>query len=505
MRILESIDKFANTERVAVRCLGNELTYKELKDYSDKIATYLLEEFKEDRTPIVIYGNKENEILPIMMGALKSGRAYVPLDISFPADRVNQVITEVKPKVIFNCTENPIDADEILQFNLAGIKEIFYSNHPISVTKKDWVTDEDNCYILFTSGSTGKPKGVQINKRNLDSFIDWFEKDTYVDDSSTVMLNQPAYSFDLSVVPLYLGLCNGKTLFSLAKSTLQDLGEMFAQLIESDIECWVSTPTLADICNKFDDFNGKAMSKISKFIFIGEVLTKNTAKTLMERFPNAKVINAYGPTEATVAISVIDITKEMLDDKNPLPIGYPIPNCELRIEDENGTKLKDGKKGELIVVGDSVSIGYLNNEEMTNKVFFKTNDNKQGYKTGDLAYYENGVLYYSGRKDFQIKLNGFRIEIEDIENNLRKVENINNVAVLPVFNDENKISHLTAFVVLNKENDLSNLKNSMIIKDEVKKFIPAYMIPRNIKILKSFPLNTNGKIDRKKLMEDKLC
>jgi len=502
MKILESIDKFAKTERIAVRCLDKELTYKQLKDYSDKIATYLLEEFKDDKTPIVIYGNKENEILPIMMGALKSGRAYVPLDISFPEDRISQIIGEVNPKIIFNCTDNSIDSNNKIKLNLEEINNIFNSDIVVSVTKNNWVKDEDNCYVLFTSGSTGKPKGVQINKRNLDSFISWFEKDTYVDESSTVMLNQPAYSFDLSVVPLYLGLCNGKTLFSLAKSTLKDLGEMFKQLAESNVECWVSTPTLADICNKFDDFNGEVMDKISTFVFIGEVLTKNTAKTLIERFPKAKVINAYGPTEATVAISVIDINEEMIEDDKELPIGYPMPNCELRIEDENGNKLNDGEKGELIIVGDSVSIGYLNNPEMTNKVFFKTEDNKQAYRTGDLGYYENGILYYSGRKDFQIKLNGFRIEIEDIENNFRKVENINNVAVLPVFNEENKISYLTAFVVLNVENELSNLKNATLIKSELKKFIPEYMIPRNIKILKQFPLNTNGKIDRKKLMED---
>ena len=502
MKILESIDKFSKTERVAVSCLNKELTYKQLKDYSDKIATYLLEEFKDDRTPIVIYGNKENEILPIMMGALKSGRAYVPLDISFPGDRISQIIGEVSPKVIFNCTDNSIDSNNIIKLNLAEINDIFNSNITISVTKNDWVKDEDNCYILFTSGSTGKPKGVQINKRNLDSFIDWFEKDTYIDESSTVMLNQPAYSFDLSVVPLYLGLCNGKTLFSLAKSTLKDLSEMFKQLAQSNVECWVSTPTLADICNKFDDFNGEVMNKISKFIFIGEVLTKNTAKTLIERFPNAKVINAYGPTEATVAISVIDINEEMIKDEKELPIGYPMSNCELRIEDEDGNKLDNCEKGELVIIGDSVSIGYLNNTEMTNKVFFKTEDNRQGYKTGDLGYFENGMLYYSGRKDFQIKLNGFRIEIEDIENNFRKVENINNVAVLPVYNEENKISYLTAYVVLNVENELSNLKNATLIKNELKNFIPEYMIPRNIKILKQFPLNTNGKIDRKKLRAD---
>lgn len=191
----------------------------------------------------------------------------------------------------------------------------------------------------------------------------------------------------------------------------------------------------------------------------------------------------------------------MIESEKSIPIGYPIENCELSIIDKNGNKVKDGEKGELIVIGDSVSKGYLNNPEMTNKAFFKSADGKQGYKTGDLAYYEEGIIYYCGRKDFQIKLNGFRIEIEDIENNLRKVNNINNAVVFPVFNEEHKISHLTAFVVLNEENELSNLKKSILIKNELKKLIPSYMIPRNVKILKEFPLNTNGKIDRKKLME----
>ena len=141
---------------------------------------------------------------------------------------------------------------------------------------------------------------------------------------------------------------------------------------------------------------------------------------------------------------------------------------------------------------------------MTNKVFFNKLVNGEvyrGYRTGDVAYYDNGILYYCGRKDFQIKLNGFRIEIEDIENNLRKVSNINNCVVLPVYRDE-KISHLSSFVTLKEDNGLSSLKNSILIKDELKKYIPSYMIPRNIKVIKEFPINTNGKIDRKKLMEE---
>ena len=125
----------------------------------------------------------------------------------------------------------------------------------------------------------------------------------------------------------------------------------------------------------------------------------------------------------------------------------------------------------------------------------------RGYKQGDMGYYKENILYFCGRKDFQIKLNGFRIELEDIENNLRKVTNIKNTVVLPV-NKDDKISHLVAFVILEKENSLSNLKNTLIIKDELKKYLPAYMIPRNMKVIKEFPVNNNDKVDRKKLMEE---
>lgn len=277
---------------------------------------------------------------------------------------------------------------------------------------------------------------------------------------------------------------------------------LFNELVNSNIDYWISTPALAEICCKFDNFKSEQIKKLSTFVFAGEVLTKKLTKELMERFPKCKIINGYGPTEATVLISAISLNNEMIEADDGIPIGYPIDECELNIVDEHGNKLEDGEKGELIVVGNSVSKGYFNNIETTNKVFFKTKDNRQGYKTGDLAYYKNGIIYYCGRKDFQIKLNGFRIEIEDIENNLRKVRNINNAVVFPVYNEENKISHLTAFVVLNEENELSNLKNAIIIKNELKKLIPSYMIPRNIKILKEFHLNTNGKIDRKMLMEE---
>lgn len=502
MDILHNVKKYANEGRLAVICDGEQLTYNELDKMSDAIATYFIKEYKEDKSPIVIHGNKENLILVLMLGALKSGRAYIPLDVTFPVERVKQVIEEVEAKIVINFTEEDLGIEKV--YNKTSIENIISSLMGQVVSEENWVKDDENAYILFTSGSTGKPKGVQISKNNLDSFNNWFGKYMSLDDSSDVMMNQVSYSFDVSVIPIYLGLIYGKTLNSLSKKTLEDFRLLFSNLKESNIKEWVSTPALAEMCIKDSNFNSSLMPNLRTFFFAGEVLSKKLIKELMERFEGVRIINGYGPTEGTVLLSAIDVTEKMLEDERSIPIGYPMDGGILKIVDDKGNTLKDGEKGELLALGKSISKGYFNNEEMTNKVFFYEEANGEvlrGYKTGDLAYYENGIIYYCGRKDFQIKLNGFRIELEDIENNLRKVSNVNNCVVFPVYKDE-KISHLASFVTLKEENELSSLKNSILIKDELKKYIPSYMIPRNIKVLKEFPINTNGKIDRKKLMEE---
>lgn len=502
MKILHSIKKYAKEGRLAVICDGEKLTYDDLDKMSDAIAAYFIKEYKDDKSPIVIHGNKENLILVLMLGALKSGRAYIPLDVTFPVERVKQVIKEVDAKIVINFTEDNLDLNGV--YNKDSLESIIRNLMGQVVSEDNWIKEDGNAYILFTSGSTGKPKGVQISKNNLDSFNDWFGKYMNLNDSEDVMMNQVSYSFDVSVIPIYLGLIYGKTLNSLSKRTLEDFRLLFTNLKESKIKEWVSTPALAEMCIKDSNFNSSLMPDLKTFFFAGEVLSKKLVKELLDRFPGVRIINGYGPTEGTVLLSAIDVTEKMLEDERSIPIGYPMDEAILKIVDDKGNILKDGEKGELLALGKSISKGYFNNDEMTRKVFFNEEVDGEilsGYRTGDLAYYENGIIYYCGRKDFQIKLNGFRIELEDIENNLRKVSNVSNCVVLPVYRDE-KISHLASFVILKEDNGLTSLKNSILIKDELKKYIPSYMIPRNIKVIKEFPINTNGKIDRKKLMEE---
>jgi D-alanine--poly(phosphoribitol) ligase subunit 1 len=502
VKLLLKIKEHAIDKRMAVICDGEELTYEKLDKLSDAFAAYMIEKYKDDKSPIVIYGNKNNLILVLIVAALKSGKAYVPLDVTFPIERVNQVIKEVNPKVIVNFTDNFIDNKDVFSEEEMLLEINRYKGAIVS--QDNWLKEDENAYILFTSGSTGLPKGVQITKNNIDSFTNWFEKFLGMDKGNDVIMNQVSYSFDVSVIPIYLGLICGKTLFSLSKDTLEDFKRLFNGLKVSNIKTWVSTPALAEICIKDSNFNMKLMPNLETLFFAGEVLSKKLVKELMNRFPGVRIINGYGPTEGTVLLSAIDVTEEMLEDLREIPIGYPMEGAILKIVDENGNTLPDGEKGELLAIGNSISKGYFNNKEITEKVFFTESiGNKllRGYRTGDLAYYDNNMIYYCGRKDFQIKLNGFRIELEDIENNLRRVSSVNNCAVFPIYK-EDKISHIMGVVTLNEDNGLSNLKNSILIKNELKKYIPSYMIPRNIKVIKQFPVNTNGKIDRKKLMEE---
>ncbi|MBE6062433.1 MAG: amino acid adenylation domain-containing protein [Clostridium butyricum] len=503
MKILKAIKKYSETDRIALICDGKSMSYNELNMISEAIAAYLLKKFGNDKTPIILYGNKENFMMAVMMAALKSGRAYVPIDISYPKERVETIQSEVKAKIIFDFSEgNDFKNAEILKES--DIEKIVSEFSGITVDEKEWVKNDENAYILFTSGSTGKPKGVQISSNNLDNFVEWMVDYLKLDESEGVFMNQAAYSFDLSVTSIYPGLCYGKTLHGLSKKTLSNLKNMFEDLGNSNINIWVSTPSFAGMCVVEDGFNNTMLPKLEAMVFVGEVLPKTLCEELLNRFPNTRIINGYGPTEATVAISANDMNRELLIKEGSLPIGYPMKNSIVKIVDENGNEVPDKVKGEIIIVSPSVSKGYFNNLEKTEKSFFYDEYNGKkcrAYKTGDLGYYVDGNLYYCGRKDFQIKLNGYRIEIEDIENNLIRVSNVKNAAVVPVTKND-KIAYLTAFVELKEENGLSGLKNAIAIKKELGQLIPSYMIPRNIKIVKEFPTNVNGKIDRKKLLDE---
>ena len=505
MNLIEKLDYYSRNFPTDIAYINknSQMTFEELGQSSDALASYLLEKYPDDKTPIVVVGHKSKWMLLCFLGCVKAGHAYIPVDTSMPSGRIEEIIAGSKTKLIFSTEDLPYSFDACTE--IVNKDRIYRLSDDYSGKKPDkdkCVKSEDVYYIIFTSGSTGKPKGVRITLKNLESFISWGLDFCHITENR-VFMNQAPFSFDLSVMDLYLSLASKSTLVALDKDLSSDMGRLFDIFRLSDISVWVSTPSFADMCLADKSFSETLLPKLKTFLFCGETLTNKTVENLHARFSDCAVYNLYGPTEATVAVTQVLITETIVKNINPLPVGKVKPGCKIYIM-RDGKPAADGESGEIVITGDSVSRGYYNDEEMTAISFGYFNINGEsvfGYKTGDLGYFSESQLYYFGRLDFQIKLNGYRIEIEDIENNFRKLPEIQNAVVIPVIK-ERKTAHLNAFVIMKDPNSDKSLKASIEIKKKLNKLIPEYMIPKKIIFKDSFKFNANGKIDRKALTQE---
>lgn len=463
-------------------------------------------------------------MLVCFLACVKAGRAYCPVDLSMPSERIAAIVKKVGNNIVFTTEEIPHEVSGTEDIDFISLNEInkiiddacrvssecreksVAEIRPLNASSAGkmigeyWVKPGDVFYIIFTSGSTGEPKGVKISAASLESFVGWMAG--IAGEDGGTFLNQAPFSFDLSVMDLYTSLCTGGTLKSIDKELQSDFKGLMEYLKDANINYWVSTPSFVDLCFTEPLFNGEILSDIKKFLFCGEKLTKETAAEIFERFKNAEIINTYGPTEATVAVTSIKIEKEMLNISRDLPIGVPKLGTELRVIDESLKEVDPPQKGELMIVGDTVSLGYFNDEEKTSKVFSELEINSKtvrAYRTGDEGYIEDdGNYYITGRIDQQIKLHGYRIELGDIEQNLLKIDGISGAAVVPK-ESEGRIKHLVAFIV--KKGSSGDFSERKLVKTELKNMLPSYMVPKKIEFVSTLPLTGNGKLDRKKLRE----
>ena len=456
-----------NPNKIAYKVKNNSITYKELWDTSSFYADLLK---REGTSPVIIYGHKDINVLISIIACIIAGRTYVPVELSTPINRLKQIVKLADSSLIL--TDKNISIDNINCLKLDDLKQ--YEKYDIKENNNDII------YIIFTSGSTGIPKGVPISNTNLNNFVDWISKLKPLCDYKDInVLNQASFSFDLSVADLYYSLCNGHTLVALDNDIQEEYDELFN--IMSEIDVAVMTPTFMKLCLLNNSFNSNNYPKLKCIYFCGEQLEVKLVEKIFDCFPNVTVINAYGPTEATSAVSAIIITKEMADNMELLPVGE-IDNFATKI---------DIIDGEIVLSGKSVFSGYLDNFVGG---YYK-NDNINCYKTGDIGYIEDGKLYCKGRKDSQIKFKGYRIELNDIEYNINLIKGVKECAVVPKYNDNLVVKTIKAFVVVEENIDID------YIKTELEKHIPIYMIPKSIKIIDKLPINQNGKIDRKALSE----
>ena len=506
MFVLEKIKEYAKTNYTAAVSRDGNLSFAELDRRSNAFAYWLLKRFGNSCAPVMIYGQKERDFLPCMFGALKAGCAYVPVDSAIPRGRAAEIAGDIRPDIVidFCLAEEDAGTEIWREVPFVADKDTIYSilnkPFPSEISRENWVAGEDTAYILFTSGSTGKPKGVPITAANIECFYRGILP--FMGDDAGIIFDQVSYSFDVSCCSIYAGLACGKTLMSVERELSENLGAMFDFLRGSGLTMWVSTPSFAEICVRAAAFNEALLPNLQTFLFCGEVLTNKLCDELARRFPNAKILNTYGPTEATVLVSAVYITPKQRSDTRPVPIGYPIEGVTLRLEDDNGAEVKaDGTPGELLIIGGSVSSGYINRLDLNTQRFFTDSETGQrGYRTGDICSREEGLYYYQGRRDNQIKLHGYRVEIEDIEIALAKAENISQAVVIPEWQD-GKVQYLAAFIQLCCDDGFTSLKRTIAIKKSLAELLPAYMIPRKFIVVDCFPLNINGKVDRKELQK----
>ncbi|KOR14089.1 alanine-phosphoribitol ligase [Staphylococcus carnosus] len=478
INVLNSIVK-DSPDSIAVRHIDDTLSYKELDELSDQLASLI----QDSKKPVILYGHMSPFMVVGMIAGIKAGCGYVPIDTSVPNERTAMIIDKTEPEFIFDTSDETFEFKQGKVLTIEGVQntltpEVFESH----------MKPEDVVYTIFTSGSTGEPKGVQIQYTSLIEFAEWM-KDLNQLGKGQEWLNQAPFSFDLSVMAIYPCLFTGGTLNLVDKDMIKKPKLLNDMLQKTPINVWVSTPSFIEMCLLLPTLDEKQYPSLKEFFFCGEILPHRTAKALVERFPSATIYNTYGPTEATVAVTSIQITPEILEKYSTLPVGQARP----------GTTLSTTDEGELIITGNSVSVGYLKNKEKTQEVF-STSEDTRSYRSGDRAKFEDDQWFIQGRIDFQIKMNGYRMELEEIETILRQSSWVREAVVVPIYKN-GRVTQLIGAVVPT-ENVEDSAKLSHEIKADLKSSLPEYMIPRKFVWMDQLPLTSNGKIDRKKIAEE---
>ncbi len=437
---------------------------------------------------MVLLGHKHPRMLAGMVACLEAGRAYIPCDLAIPPARRARMMTLAGAETLVLCEEKLVP-----------------SALPAGLTCLDWPACCDalpaegpavppaeegaDAYLLFTSGSTGVPKGVRVTRGNLNHFLTWFsEMDAIRSLRPRVVLNQALYSFDLSVADVYYSLASGAELAPLMQEEQQDFRALFARLAGCGAELAVLTPSFAELCLCDRSFSAALLPRLRVFFFCGELLKPRTAGRLFERFPGVRLLNAYGPTEATCAVCCAEITPEMTGWPR-LPVGCADTAAVRMLVLEGERTLPEGAEGELVLCGGSVAAGYCGGL----RGGFCTIDGAPAYRTGDLGYIRDGFVYCTGRLDSQIKYKGYRIEPGDIEAALCCIPGVARAAVIPVRGSDGLVASLTARIVGAPGLTAEQVRRAAAA------CLPAYMLPKTIELVERLPMNAHGKTDRLEL------
>lgn len=484
--VLEMIQQVAleHPERIAAKDETSKLTYQRLMNKVNSFARYLKSTGVEKGDSIIVYMNKQVEVLIALLAIMKVGGVYVPVDTSFPKSRVLYILEcAASPRIVTTLDlqkeqeflEEAICIDTILKSTIMANQENFHVE----------VKPEDSAYIIFTSGSTGKPKGVEIQHKALVNFLYSMADILELKMKEEINIGGvTSISFDISILEFLLPLITGGQTILLTKKVVTD-ANLFDNCIKNmGINIFQATPTTWKMILELGWIGNQSMDVLVG----GEMVTKDLAFQLTSNFNN--VWNVYGPTEATIWAT----TKKLSVKDEVVSVGLPLHNMEAYILDGDYQIVQKKVVGKLYLAGVGLAKGYYKREELTRERFVDIvldGEQKRIYDTGDLAkYLKNGEIQVVGRDDDQIKLSGYRIELGEIESVLKKFEGIKNAAVLI------KDNRLKAYIITSIENQKDLLKE---LRAFCKRELTSYMMPSEYIMVDEIPLTPNQKIDRKAL------
>jgi len=473
---------------IAVEYEDVSITYRELNAKANQLATHLQTLGVKQESMIAVRIDRSINMVVALIGVLKTGAAYVPIDPMFPTSRVSYMLENSNAKVLLTQSHliregESFDSKTVLIDDHVD-EYVAYLNNNLRIE----VSPQNIAYTIYTSGSTGQPKGVQVPHTTVNNFLSTMIENPGIN-SNDAVLNVTSISFDIAVLEIFAPLMVGGKVCVASSSTINDAYALSEYIKDANISVMQATPSTWRMLLNFNWRPAKGL----KVLCGGEPLVNDLAKKLSAE--NSPVWNMYGPTETTVwsAMGEVAIGDELIS------IGRPVGNTQIYILDSNLNLVIPGVAGELCIAGEGLARGYLGRPDLTAECFV-ANPFKNGeriYRTGDMArYLADGNIECLGRRDNQVKIRGYRIEVGEIEKQLNKNESISESVVISRENQMGE-KQLEAFIVTNNEYELKG----NVLQEYLKKKLPQFMVPVEFYALSFIPLTPNGKVDRNAILE----
>ncbi|MFC6338139.1 amino acid adenylation domain-containing protein [Pseudomonas sp. CCM 7891] len=489
----------ARPEAIAVRFEDQALTYDQLNRQANQLAHTLLETGLDPDARVAICVERSLEMVVGLLGILKAGAAYVPLDPGYPADRLSHMLSDSAPSALITTrgllTHLPAVTMPVLCLDTDHERLRQQPEHNPNATALG-LTPQHLAYVIYTSGSTGLPKGVMNQHDGVVNRLLW-ARDAYGVDEHSRVLQKTPFSFDVSVWEFFLPLLSGAQLVIAAPDGHKNPRYLMDIMASAGITLLHFVPSMLQVF--LDEVEPQRLPALKQVLCSGEALPHALQKRFFEHLPRVQLHNLYGPTEAAIDVTAWHCRPDL--HEGIVPIGQPIANIQMHILDANLQLLPPGVVGELHIGGIGVARGYLNRPELTAERFiddpFQASPQARLYKTGDLGrWLPDGSIEYLGRNDFQVKIRGLRIELGEIEARLLACKGVKDVVVIARQEAEGD-AYLSAYLV----SEPGCVLSPQALREALHQQVPDYMIPRHLIQLEQFPLNVNGKLDRKALPE----